>query len=151
MRSELQVDLLRQCIVEADAAGHPTRQAVWEQAARMYLERTDMPVSVSRTRTEGLRTGISTPLGRRGGPQPGSGRARRAVRDVRRLKGAVPRRYWHLVERVSQGSRAAADKLKCLECMDWRPGEVRRCSCEDCPLWNFRPYRQDFVKLTSTP
>ena len=26
----------------------------------------------------------------------------------------------------------------CLDCMGGSPGEVKRCSSEDCPLWSFR-------------
>ena len=36
--------------------------------------------------------------------------------------------------------RAAAMKLKCLDCCCWQREEVRDCHISDCPLHPFRPY-----------
>ena len=37
----------------------------------------------------------------------------------------------------------AAVKAHCLECMGWDRSEITRCTALACPLWCYRPYRDD--------
>lgn len=39
-------------------------------------------------------------------------------------------------------SGAAAIKAKCLDCCCLDRIQVRECEIDDCPLWEYRPYRQ---------
>lgn len=42
-------------------------------------------------------------------------------------------------EKAENGSRAAAIRLKCLDCVGGNyPSEVRKCPVKDCPLWIYR-------------
>lgn len=50
-------------------------------------------------------------------------------------------RYRRAAEASRRGSRVAAIKLKCLDCVCWNSAEVRRCEIRDCALWPFRPYQ----------
>jgi hypothetical protein len=44
-----------------------------------------------------------------------------------------------LVDKVEQGSMAAAVKLMCLDCSSWVKPEIRDCVIVACPLFPFRP------------
>jgi hypothetical protein len=46
-----------------------------------------------------------------------------------------------LVDKVEQGSMAAAVKLMCLDCSGWVKPEIRDCVITSCPLYPFRPYQ----------
>jgi hypothetical protein len=46
-----------------------------------------------------------------------------------------------LVDKVEQGSMAAAVKLMCLECSSWVKAEIRDCVIHQCPLYPFRPFQ----------
>ena len=59
----------------------------------------------------------------------------------RHLRATTPERFHPLVDRIVQGSRAAAAKLHCLECCAWETKEVKLCTCTQCALWAFRPYQ----------
>lgn len=47
-------------------------------------------------------------------------------------------RYEKMAARAESGSRAAAMKLKCLECCAWSQAEVGRCQIRSCSLWRYR-------------
>lgn len=46
-----------------------------------------------------------------------------------------------LVQRIAEGSMAAAVKLHCLDCCGYVTAEIRNCTGTNCPLWAFRPYQ----------
>ena len=50
----------------------------------------------------------------------------------------IPDRYRPLADRVKRGSRAAAIKLHCLECVGYQSAEVNRCCAPECALYAFR-------------
>jgi len=68
--------------------------------------------------------------------------AKSALED---LKKTVPERYQPLVLKVIQGSRTAALKLKCLDCANWQPIEIKLCPVTDCALWNFRAFTKKAI------
>ena len=35
-------------------------------------------------------------------------------------------------------SRAKAIRYKCLDCCSFDSSEVKKCTCDDCPLWRYR-------------
>ena len=47
-------------------------------------------------------------------------------------------RYRKRAERAARGQRAEAIRLKCLDCVCWNQGEVRRCEITSCSLHPFR-------------
>lgn len=46
-----------------------------------------------------------------------------------------------VVNKTIGGSMRNAVKLKCLDCTNIQPIEIKNCSCMECPLWAFRPYK----------
>jgi hypothetical protein len=58
------------------------------------------------------------------------------------MRKGYPKIALPLIDRVEQGSMAAAVKLKCLECSCWVRQEVRDCEITDCALYPFRPFQQ---------
>lgn len=102
---------------------------------------------------------INTPMGQRGrqkgcGPIPNAGRKARNLPDnvASALRKTFPlsmttandrpfKAIGKIVNKVISGSLKAAVKLKCLDCTNIQPVEIRNCECIDCPLWSFRPYK----------
>lgn len=60
------------------------------------------------------------------------------VEALKKLKESTPAKYHPLVDQVANGSRKAADKLKCLACSCYQPIEVKNCPVKACALWPFR-------------
>ena len=54
-----------------------------------------------------------------------------------------------LVEKTENGSVLAALALKCLECTVNDREEIRNCVCIDCPLWYFRPYKNNEQEVSN--
>ena len=50
----------------------------------------------------------------------------------------IPEHYQDMYERGRSGSRKAAIRCFCLQCVGWKPSEVRECTATDCPLYTFR-------------
>ena len=75
------------------------------------------------------------------GPCSGSSGPARGRVELPLLRQTTPARYGDLVGRVERGSLKAAVKLKCLDCSNWQPQEVRLCTMTDCPLHGVRPYQ----------
>ena len=50
----------------------------------------------------------------------------------------VPKKYNSLLERARNGSRKAAIRAFCLECVGWIPSEVKACTVPYCPLYPYR-------------
>lgn len=53
-------------------------------------------------------------------------------------KTEIPKRYRKIFERTQAGSRSAAVRAKCLECMGYSSVEVKTCTSPDCPLYHWR-------------
>lgn len=51
------------------------------------------------------------------------------------------KKYMPLADKIANGSKAAAIKLNCLQCCGFEKKEVKYCTCTDCPMFTFRPYR----------
>jgi hypothetical protein len=62
--------------------------------------------------------------------------------SLREIKAETPERFWPLVNHIANGSRAAANKLKCLECSNYETREIGKCVVKACPMWPFRPYQR---------
>ena len=60
---------------------------------------------------------------------------------IKRLRAITPERYQVLVDRIERGSRAASDKLGCLQCANYCVAEIRHCGLMDCAHWWYRPFR----------
>jgi hypothetical protein len=67
-----------------------------------------------------------------------------------KISARTPERFQPLVSRMKKGSRKAADNLKCLDCCNWQPIEVKNCNTISCSLFAFRPYqsKNDDVEKT---
>lgn len=48
----------------------------------------------------------------------------------------------------SGGSKAAAIKGKCIDCVGYGIARVRDCECDDCPLWPYRPFQRKETHIT---
>jgi hypothetical protein len=65
----------------------------------------------------------------------------------RRIK-EIPKIYRKIYEKaVINGSKPAAIKAFCLECVCWQKNEIINCTSLDCPLYAVRP----FLKFSKTP
>lgn len=65
---------------------------------------------------------------------------------IDRYINSLPTRFINLARRVLQGkeiSRAAAVKLKCLDCVGFEDSSIRIRECDSviCALHKFRPYK----------
>ena len=63
------------------------------------------------------------------------------VELIANLRSAAPKLYQPLIDRFEQGSKPAAAKLHCLQCVGWLRKEVSMCSSKMCPMWPGRPYQ----------
>ena len=72
------------------------------------------------------------------------------VNSLSIIGNAVPRelkeRFTPVVEAVKNGSMKAAVKLKCLDCSNYQPKEIKLCPVNSCPLWAFRPFQMANTK-----
>jgi len=72
------------------------------------------------------------------------------IRDqkiARKIK-EIPKIYRKIYEKaVINGSKPAAIKAFCLECVCWQKNEIINCTSLDCPLYAVRP----FLKFSKTP
>lgn len=53
----------------------------------------------------------------------------------------VPEKYQELAKRALT-SKVSALKMKCLDCSNYQPKEIRDCLISDCPLYNHRPFKR---------
>jgi hypothetical protein len=59
---------------------------------------------------------------------------------ARKLKD-IPEIYREIYEKaVIGGSKPAAIKAFCLECVCWQKNEIINCTCVTCPLYLVRPF-----------
>lgn len=88
---------------------------------------------------------ISTPLGKRGftsGNVPKNTVKKKRI-SLKTVAFKVPEQYEPVLNKLKNGSLKAAIKLKCLECSNWTPKEIRECPVVACPLYVVRPYRNN--------
>lgn len=50
----------------------------------------------------------------------------------------IPKRFRGLYQKAINGSRKAAIRFGCLECMGFVSGEVKRCSRPECGFYHYR-------------
>lgn len=118
---------------------------LWDNITKEYNERSgSRPVSSSYLKTNGKGVEIAT----KPAPKRPVGTARvkakksHAIEEAHynRLKRETPKAYHGLVDQIAKGSRAAAMKLQCLECVQYVKKEITNCSCLQCPIYSFRPF-----------
>lgn len=147
--------LLCDCITEIESVSPcKNRSDLHKKVAELYNAKADVSISHSvvglRIKEWGIE--VKTPKGKKG-RRPGQ----KVVRGERKSKSEkfeqsemaqevlkaladrTPQNLQHIVEQISNGSRAAAVKLHCLECVGYNYAEVRRCTAKACPLHLFRP------------
>jgi hypothetical protein len=61
----------------------------------------------------------------------------------------IPLSYRANYVKAISGSKAAAIKAKCLDCVNWQRKEVEDCSITTCPLHPTRPYQHKKSPKTS--
>lgn len=44
-------------------------------------------------------------------------------------------------------SRSKAIRYKCLDCCSYDSSEVKKCTCDDCPLWRYRTGHEEKDEL----
>lgn len=59
----------------------------------------------------------------------------------KRLKDIPESHRANYLRAMRGGSRTAAVKGFCLECMMWQKEEIRKCTSKVCPLYPYRPYQ----------
>lgn len=88
----------------------------------------------------------------RGGPRvPRKEKLKRYAKNFERTRLELPmycrQQYTPVVERAASGSLKAAVKLKCLDCSNYQPVEIRLCQCFSCPLYAYRPFKTPEEKM----
>ena len=84
-----------------------------------------------------------------GGSTSGASAARSSVAEAKHARNRAPRtlveelRQKHpvMARQAANGSRRAAIRLFCLDCMGGSAAEVARCASKGCPLWPHRKGR----------
>lgn len=71
-------------------------------------------------------------------------------KNMEKLRKITPKSLTGLVNRLANGSRVAAEKLMCLQCVGFERTAVRECTGYSCPLFLFRPYQRDDVETDET-
>jgi len=151
---------LQNAIKEAEKDGPLTNlSALWIKAAEIYNGMSGIPEpithSVAMLRTKAFKLKHQTKPGKRGGGKGFGGNKGNRTTKADKLKNSAKaqkalkilrehiteERFLTILERIEKGSRSAAVKMKCIECMGFQPAEVKRCTVYTCPLWCFRPYQ----------
>lgn len=131
----------------------PNRTALWEALEATDWAKAQSPRPLTRQvamiKAEQLGLEIKTPKGRRGrekgcGPIVGGRKKRKMSEEAANtLINGIPLehrpRLMKTAQRAINGSRKAADKLKCEDCCNYQPSEIRLCELMSCSLWSFRP------------
>lgn len=112
-----------------------------------------LTAAVAYARAKELGINIKTQPGKRGNPGglvggaprvrvPRSTKMKAFAASFVRMRKSTPERFRPLVDKLEKsGSLKACIKLKCLECSNWQPGEVKECVITDCPLFPIRPFQ----------
>jgi ribosomal protein L44E len=143
-----------------------TQGQLCEAAAEKYTAQEGIKItsSVVYLRIKEFGIEIKTKSGKRGRgglPNRGNNEIKRISRKEKfqanptiqialaKINKATPERFRPMAERIRKGSMKAALQLKCLDCSDYSTTEVKRCGCNDCPLWVFRPYQDKTLDDTT--
>ena len=161
-RKPVDIDLeeLKKTILEVEKDGPlKNRDALHVAVGEKMEPKVSKSVVMLRIRDNNIE--VKTPLGKRG-RQPGEGgpvnRQPRAskidaknVKEIRKeLFGIAslssqPTSTFNVLkkklDRLENGSMKAAVQLMCITCTQGDKMSIKHCSCLDCPLWSFRPYR----------
>ena len=143
------------------------RSELWEKVAAIYNQM-DVPDPLSHSvvylRVKEWEITVKTPVGKCGraaGPMTDEQKAKIAESRKNRkskaekfssdedaqahfenLKKNTPERFWTLIDKIAKGSRTAAVKLNCLQCMGFVTKDVKTCTASKiCSMWLFRPYQ----------
>jgi len=161
---EVNKELLTKCVVDAEAAQtFSTQQELWQKVAELY-NATKPPVEITFSvaclrvkaweilfateSSKGRRKGVklsdeqkaAMKAGRKGGKRT-KFTSTAAQKSLALLREKTPEKFWPLVDKIAKGSRAAAGKLFCIQCMGYNSSEVKRCTGLDCAYFLFRPYQ----------
>jgi len=63
------------------------------------------------------------------------------------MRNCVTERFLPLVAQAEKGSLRAAIKLKCLDCSNYQPSEIKECAITVCSLFPHRPYQRSLEKV----
>jgi len=77
----------------------------------------------------------------RGVRVPRSTKMKAFANSFERMRKETPERFIPMVNKAEKGSAKACIKLKCLECANWQPAEVKHCHIISCPLFPLRPFQ----------
>ena len=158
-------DLLAKCVVDAEAGQtFETQNELWSKVAELYnasnpteqitfsvaclrVKQWEIPFSTKSARGRGKgKMSNEQKAAMKAGKAAGGSRIRFSAKDgeesIRLLKEKTPERFHPLVERIAKGSRAAAQKLFCIECMGHQQSEVKHCTSLGCPHFLLRPYQK---------
>ena len=143
-------------LTDLDSKGFENRSKLFQKTIEVYNTEYDKKIkpSIVYLRVKEWGVELKTPPGKRG-RQPGQSgpttlHVPRSVKfaenpkikqSLCQIKAVVPERFQPVVNRVIKGSMKAAVNLKCLDCCDYQPIEVKLCECNACSLWPFRPYK----------
>jgi hypothetical protein len=131
----------------------------WAKAIKDALGRTrGLSPMVIYQRVNEFKIQIKTPMGKRGNPTIG----KRLTKEERKAKiekrpgyiqgmqrltydannhfGKRKDSIANLINKLRNGSKTAAIKLKCLECCCWSATEASRCTVYGCPLYMLNPF-----------
>lgn len=147
----------------------PTRSALWEAVENSVWAKTQSPRPLMRwtavLQAEKLGLVIKTPKGKKGDGLANVDKAaairaaiaaprksRKVPLDViQKVKNVFPTQYHNVIDKMGSGSMKAAIKAKCLDCCCFEKAEIRDCTIQECPLWNFRPYQNKIETYVETP
>lgn len=167
-------ELLEKCIAEVEVNGPLASQSVlWQKSADLYNQRLPdggSPIShtVVYLRAKEWNTTTLTPKGMKGrsGPMTDDQKAKMkearqnaphkskaeklshvggADEHIERLRKHTPKQFHPLIDKLSKGSRSAAMKLMCLQCVGFERIGVRECGGKSCPMFLYRPYQHTDV------
>jgi len=139
--------LLHDEVAKVYNAGHPPRE-ITSSVVMLRINQWNLPIL-----TQAGKRGLSvlTPeqkekmqAARRG---PRTSRGDKFAADPTIVAGFVKMRdefepiHQATIDKLVAGSMRAAVKLKCLDCCAGQAREVKFCSCNECPLFAFRPYK----------
>ncbi len=63
------------------------------------------------------------------------------------MRHCVTERFLPLVAQAEKGSLRAAIKLKCLDCSNYQPSEIKECLITACSLFPHRPYQRSLEEV----
>jgi hypothetical protein len=169
-------ELLTKCVVDAEASQtFNTQNDLWKKVAELYnaatppepitfsvvcLRVTQWEIPYTTKSAKGKRKGGTLSDEQKAAMKAGRASGSRvrfsskeAERSIEIMRENTPERFWPLIDRIAKGSRAAADKLFCIECMGHQTSEVKKCTSLGCPHYLLRPYQsgsEDEGEVTDT-